>query len=268
MRIKTAIGSLVSICLALCSCSKQGLEESQSTPAPAPVATPAPTPFPDQIYVVQASYGSGIDTLDVTEKVNQIFHTGKNIVPVSSDLAAVDPAPGQPKTLVVQFSGADGPFQLSAADGDSINIPAGTTVIRNPHLAPEGIYFLTKQVGVTTDSGITGLEPGTEVKVLKDGGATLHVTDGREEFDVGSDSITNNLDTARDACAQNAAALAAVAQWNSVREKEAEATEATSKWTPPPPPAHILSVSQLPAAAVNPLDQGAYDQHRAEPSSN
>lgn len=61
-------------------------------------------------------------------------------------------------------------------------------------LAPEGVYFVLYPVSVTRDEGITRIREGTQVKLLKEAGETVHVTDGRIEFDVQKGYLTNDLD--------------------------------------------------------------------------
>ena len=72
---------------------------------------------------------------------------------------------------------------------------AVSTPAPRKHLAPVGIYFLAERISVTTDFGVTGIAPGTEVKLLK-AGTPMRVTDGREQFDVMPSQVTNDLDIA------------------------------------------------------------------------
>ena len=63
--------------------------------------------------------------------------------------------------------------------------------------APEGVYFLMEDVSVRLPAGILGVVAGTQVKLLKDNGDTLHVTDGHDEYDVKKSQVTNEYDIAR-----------------------------------------------------------------------
>lgn len=63
--------------------------------------------------------------------------------------------------------------------------------------APEGVYFLTEDVSVRLPAGILGIVAGTQLRLLKDNGEMLHVTDGHDEFDVKKSQVTNEYDIAR-----------------------------------------------------------------------
>lgn len=64
------------------------------------------------------------------------------------------------------------------------------------HLAPPGTFFLVRYRSVTSASGVTGFAPGTKVSLLRRSAGLMHVTDGRTEFDVSPDDLTNDLDIA------------------------------------------------------------------------
>ena len=59
--------------------------------------------------------------------------------------------------------------------------------------APEGVYFMTEDLSVRLPAGILGIVAGTQVRMLKDNGDMLHVTDGHDEFDVKKSQVTNEL---------------------------------------------------------------------------
>lgn len=64
------------------------------------------------------------------------------------------------------------------------------------HIAPGGIYFLLRSVSVPSEDGITGIRAGTRVKLVKESGSTVRVTDGHVEFEVEKWLVTNDLDVA------------------------------------------------------------------------
>ena len=73
---------------------------------------------------------------------------------------------------------------------------ASATPARN--LAPPGTWYVIQRVTVTTDSGITGVAPGTRVTMVSPG-PPMRVTDGQNQFDVQPDQVTNDLDIAAQA---------------------------------------------------------------------
>src|SRR6266480_2831242 len=66
--------------------------------------------------------------------------------------------------------------------------PAPTPIVdraaERHHLAPEGVFFLMERVSVFTQYGVTGIAPGTRVRLVQDKGNTFSVTDGNTTFDV------------------------------------------------------------------------------------
>jgi hypothetical protein len=74
------------------------------------------------------------------------------------------------------------------------------------HLAPPGTFFLVRYRSVSTDSGVTGFAPGTKVSLIRESGGMMHVTDGRTEFDIPTDDLTNDLDIAARAASSDARA--------------------------------------------------------------
>jgi hypothetical protein len=101
------------------------------------------------------------------------------------------PSPQQRATTIPPFRSASQPLvQLPAAENrtteNSASIPKSDV--------PQGTFYLTQRVSVTTDSGIVGVNAGTPVLVverLADG--NLMVTDGPEDFEVAADQITQDL---------------------------------------------------------------------------
>ena len=100
--------------------------------------------------------------------------------------------------------------------------PTPTPVVH--HYAPEGTYFVTEDITVRLKAGLAGIVAGTPVKMLKDNGDTLHVTDTTNEFDVKKSQVTNDIDIAaaiaRRAAAAGAAADAATAAQEAILQKQ------------------------------------------------
>lgn len=90
--------------------------------------------------------------------------------------------------------------------------PTPTPVVH--HYAAEGIFFVTEEVTVRLKAGLMGVAPGTQVKLIKDKGDTVTVTDGTQEFDLQAAQLTNDLDVAAkiQKGVQNAEAAGAVYQ--------------------------------------------------------
>ena len=63
-------------------------------------------------------------------------------------------------------------------------------------LAPEGVFFTLQRISVVTDSGVISVAPATKVTVVRQG-PPLHVTDGKNEFDITPDQATNDLEVIR-----------------------------------------------------------------------
>ena len=76
------------------------------------------------------------------------------------------------------------------------------------------MFYVISAFSVTTESGIRGVRAGTPVRVVKDSGAVLRVTDGQQEFDANRECLTNDLDVAANVSAQQASQQAAIADWH------------------------------------------------------
>ena len=61
---------------------------------------------------------------------------------------------------------------------------------------PEGTFYVTEDISVRLKAGIAGIIAGTPVKMLKDNGDTMRVTDGINEFDLKKSQATNDIDAA------------------------------------------------------------------------
>jgi len=69
-----------------------------------------------------------------------------------------------------------------------------TEQVREPRLAPDGTLFLVERFSHVTDEGIVTLHPGTEVTIVDRGEGVSKVTDGKQEFDIPTQQLTNDLD--------------------------------------------------------------------------
>jgi hypothetical protein len=99
-----------------------------------------------------------------------------------------------------------GPAPPKAAPG----VPMPVAPIKR--LAPPGVFYTVQAFPVTTDSGVRGIRAGTPVRLIKDSGGTLRVTDGQQEFDAKREYLTNDLDIASRVAAQQASQQAAMAE--------------------------------------------------------
>src|SRR5436190_16872645 len=66
--------------------------------------------------------------------------------------------------------------------------------VHHPRVAPDGVFFLRERVVLTNTSGITGLAPGTGVRLISRNGDMFHVTDDQVTFDVSKEKLTNDVD--------------------------------------------------------------------------
>lgn len=81
-------------------------------------------------------------------------------------------------------------------------------------LAPDGVFFLLQPISITTDDGITKIQPGTKVTLVQETGDTLRLSDGQQEFDAQRGQFTNDLDIAAQIGRNHSAQQAAIAGWN------------------------------------------------------
>lgn len=120
------------------------------------------------------------------------------------------PAPTPPKTEPVQ---------------PKVEPKPAMPVAPAKRLAPEGVFYAVQAFSVTTDEGIRGIRAGTPVKLVKDSGVTLRVTDGKEEFEAKREYLTNDLDIAARAAGQQASQQAANAEWHQKQQAMAAMNE-------------------------------------------
>jgi len=79
------------------------------------------------LQINRATYGSGYRTSDVTSRLNSQIQNDQLYLQVNSDSMGGDPAPGQAKTLTVQYALNGRPSQVVVNEGDTLRLPYGTT---------------------------------------------------------------------------------------------------------------------------------------------
>ena len=92
------------------------------------------------------------------------------------------------------------PTEIPILSSTATPIPGGGSVppkvvAAEKHLAPKGVYFLLTYISVTTDSGVTGIPPGSKVTLVSSG-PPIRVINGQIVFEVLPAQITNDLDLA------------------------------------------------------------------------
>ena len=167
---------------------------------------------------------------------------------------------------------APAPEMVPGAPASPVAPPASVAppvVPHVPNLAPAGTWFLLTQVAVTTDSGVVGKTPGTQVKQLAAVPAGLRVTDGHDEFTVSAMQVTNDVDVARRILDADRATQARLVEARAAQSRPATiAAVAPSPATTPGGlfaiPAARAVVAAAPApAAVNPLNNTSYGHTEA-----
>jgi hypothetical protein len=79
------------------------------------------------LQINRATYGSGYRTSDVTSRLNSQIHNDQIYLQVNSNSMGGDPAPGQAKTLTVQYALNGRSNQVVLNEGDTLRLPYGTT---------------------------------------------------------------------------------------------------------------------------------------------
>ncbi len=92
-------------------------------------------------------------------------------------------------------------------------------------LAPEGVFYAVQAFSVMTEDGVRGIRAGTPVKLVKDNGTTIRVTDGKQEFDAKREHLTNDLDLASQAVGNQVSQQAATAEWHEKQKAMAAVSE-------------------------------------------
>lgn len=77
-----------------------------------------------RVNVQRALYGNGYRQVDITARLRSYVRDGQLEVPVDNQLAGADPAPGERKSLTVEFSLGNGPVQQTTAqEGQWLRLP-------------------------------------------------------------------------------------------------------------------------------------------------
>ena len=126
-------------------------------------------------------------------------------------------------------------------------------------LAPPGVFYLLTAARVETADGITGLPPGTGVKLVRPG---IYLTPAGEVA-LDATRLTNDMAKARAVLSADRNSQAALRAGLAVQEKQAaqiKAAQDAQAVAAPTPNVQYVPVSQ-PAAkpAGNPLDKGTYN---------
>lgn len=149
----------------------------------------------------------------------------------SPAIAAATPAPAAPQK---ESSTAPTTTTTPAAAAPSV-----------AELAPAGVFYLIEAARVETDSGVTGLPPGTGVKLLHD---DVYLTPAGEAH-LRREQVTNDMALARKALAsEKAVQNAAQARIAADSVIIAERARAEAKATPQPAP----QAAAVPTAIANP----------------
>ncbi len=90
-------------------------------------------------------------------------------------------------------------------------IPTPTPISKR--LAPEGVFYLTEYISISSEDGVRGFAPGLRVTLVDTVGDVVQVSNGKVTIEVRSHQLTNDLDIAdsvrkQDSIAQRLAAQA------------------------------------------------------------
>src|SRR5882724_9097120 len=83
------------------------------------------------LHINRATYGSGYRTLDVTSRLNSQIQNDQLNLQVNTTTMGGDPAPGQAKTLTVEYALNGRTSQVMVNDFDTLRLPYGTTTSGN-----------------------------------------------------------------------------------------------------------------------------------------
>jgi hypothetical protein len=157
----------------------------------------------------------------VREDTNGFFHEKKQEMAVADSLSREAFGEPVPRTFPPTVSEPVWVERLEkglekgieACDRLIKNLPTSLRLRLYPRLAPRGVYFTLTYLSVQKPSGITGVEPGTQVVCVKDEGPVLLVKAGDLEFEAKRQNLTNVLDIADLAIRNDAEAQRTVASY-------------------------------------------------------
>jgi hypothetical protein len=127
------------------------------------------------------------------------------------------------------------------------------------NLAPAGTFYVIQRISLTTDSGITGIAPGTRLTMVSPG-PPMRVTDGQNEFEVQPEQVTNDLDIAAQVYYADRHAQAAVDASDARAAQTSAAQQAATEKAWQDKERTLSTLYAQPAAlpmATGELDQGA-----------
>ena len=78
------------------------------------------------LQITRARYGSWNKTADVTARLNSRIRDGQLHIQVTNSALGGDPSPGENKTLTVDYTLNGQRRQISAREGETLNLPPGT----------------------------------------------------------------------------------------------------------------------------------------------
>src|SRR3954469_20867709 len=87
--------------------------------------------YQSSLRINRATYGIGTRTLDVTARLNSQIERDELNVQVDNHNMGGDPAPGQVKTLEIEYSLNGRNLNRTVRQGDSLHLPYGTTTQGN-----------------------------------------------------------------------------------------------------------------------------------------
>lgn len=141
----------------------------------------------------------GLPSVDQTRTITVPVTITMKVPILTAALVALAFASCQKPTAEIQrtddVSATPVPAPVSTPAPPAVIATAPPTAPPSPELAPPGIFYLLAAVRVETDSGVTGLPPGTGVKFVREG---IYLSSAGEVA-LRPDQITNNLATARQA---------------------------------------------------------------------
>ena len=261
-------------------------------PKPQPTATPAqiaaaPAPLhllPEGYYIVlsrvDVTTDSGITGITRGTKVKFVsatpngmvvtdgniqFQVGSQQVTNDLDVARGLKSPPEPTPAPTLASLAPTPPPMQTAQASQ---PAQATAASQPAgdtTQPAGVYYyLLKGASVDTDSGITGIPPGTKVTLLHPTENGVLATDGVNQFEVAASQLTSDPAVAQkviDADTQARAKIAGYVQQQEAIVRKQEDDRLKSM----PLPGPLSDEQQSPPPAVEAPSPAAGAQPPASP---
>jgi len=86
---------------------------------------PYGTTSQNNLHINRATYGSGYRTVEVTSRLNSQIQNGQLNLQVNTNSMGGDPAPGETKTLTVQYALNGRPSQVIVNDFETLRLPYG-----------------------------------------------------------------------------------------------------------------------------------------------